>query len=577
MIFVLCTALLPVTAQMALADTSGTCGISPSALPDGTVGTAYSATLQAGGGTEPYSWSVIGGALPTGMTLNNTTGVISGTPSAAQTYSFIVRADDSAQHYCTMSISITVNSNLAAENLTSIQTLMISNADSITLYNGVMSTTKELANSDGRVRLKLDAGTTVNLQGQSQLGAAAESNPPAATDNSTMLRSYSFIPSGATFSPAATMTLKYETASLPAGVPESGLYIAFWNGTTWEKLTSTVNAVTKEVSAQVAHFTIFAIRCPQPQTTPTQTENQTRTQAATISTNVLGTTSSFSASGGIITSATSFGSANGKMSISLTDNTSVSLPAGSQQITVIQLATAPSPPANSKVIEAYAFGPNNTTFNPAASVSIKYDPAGLPADVQESNLYLALLESDNWTDVQATINTEAKTVAAQVSHFSTYALLGRVTAATSTPATPATPAATPSTLPAFSTSDLSVSPESAKAGEAVTVSVRVVNGGTSEATKTVVLKINDQVESQKDVKLVPGKSQVVSFNVIRADPGQYSLSVDGQSASFSVAAAAGSDAPSGMTIPILVVIIAGGLMVIVLTIILIMRQRSSGY
>jgi len=125
--------------------------------------------------------------------------------------------------------------------------------------------------------------------------------------------------------------------------------------------------------------------------------------------------------------------------------------------------------------------------------------------------------------------------------------------------------------------DLTVSPESAKAGAPVTVSVRAVNRGTVEDTRTVILKINDQIESQKEVKLDPGKSQVVSFSVIRSEPGQYVVSVDGQSAIFSVTSAAGGEAPSGMAIPVLVIIGAGGLLVIALAVMLVMRRRSSGY
>ena len=141
------------------------------------------------------------------------------------------------------------------------------------------------------------------------------------------------------------------------------------------------------------------------------------------------------------------------------------------------------------MIEAYAFGPDNATFAPAATVTVKYDAAALPTDVQESNLYIALLENSSWMDIPSTVNPQAKTVTAQFSHFSTYALLGRVTGATTTPAAPAAPAATPSTTPA----------------------------------------------------------------------------------------AAGSEEPSGLSIPIMIIIGAGCLLVIILVIVLIMRQRSSGY
>ncbi len=51
--------------------------ITTQSLPNGTVGTSYSTTLAASGGTTPYSWSISGGALPSGLTLNSSTGNIS--------------------------------------------------------------------------------------------------------------------------------------------------------------------------------------------------------------------------------------------------------------------------------------------------------------------------------------------------------------------------------------------------------------------------------------------------------------------------------------------------------------------
>jgi len=57
--------------------------ITTTSLPSGQVGTAYSAILAASGGTTPYSWAVTSGALPAGLTLNASTGAITGTPTAA--------------------------------------------------------------------------------------------------------------------------------------------------------------------------------------------------------------------------------------------------------------------------------------------------------------------------------------------------------------------------------------------------------------------------------------------------------------------------------------------------------------
>ena len=60
---------------------------SPS-LPQGTVGTPYSQTVTASGGTVPYIWSIAAGALPGGLALSSSTGVISGSPSTSGTFDF---------------------------------------------------------------------------------------------------------------------------------------------------------------------------------------------------------------------------------------------------------------------------------------------------------------------------------------------------------------------------------------------------------------------------------------------------------------------------------------------------------
>ena len=65
--------------------------ITTSSLAAGTTGTPYSATLVASGGGS-QSWTLSNGSLPAGLTLGSN-GVVSGTPSAAGSYTFTVRVD----------------------------------------------------------------------------------------------------------------------------------------------------------------------------------------------------------------------------------------------------------------------------------------------------------------------------------------------------------------------------------------------------------------------------------------------------------------------------------------------------
>ena len=89
--------------------------ITTATLPDSTVGAAYSQTLTAAGGIAPYTWSVTAGALATGLSLNASTGEISGTTSAAGTFDFTVQASDSqgVPATATKDFSVTVTATLA--------------------------------------------------------------------------------------------------------------------------------------------------------------------------------------------------------------------------------------------------------------------------------------------------------------------------------------------------------------------------------------------------------------------------------------------------------------------------------
>ncbi|GEM_PF-4200370 len=326
-----------------------------------------------------------------------------------------------------------------SESLT-VTVSMPGNTDNMTLttpVHWVLASEKELESVDGKIRLRFSPNTEVDLKGQKAITVAAEPDPPSVSDNCTTVCAYNLTPNGATFSPAVLISLNYDVYSLPAGASESSLFIAWWTGASWQKTASSVNPLGKTVSAQITHFSIFAVRCPTP------------------------------------------------------------------------AAPAPAPPSPAP--------------GPAPSPWSIPSPSVTPA---------------------ATTNTAGQSDKSK-------------------------------SAASFIFSDLSVSPTVAGPGEPVEITVRAVNGGSSEGSRSVALLINGKNAAQSDIALPAGKSQVLSFTVRESDPGDYAVKIEGQSGSFKIHTLATMPSPPGeLSLPVIAVIAAGGLMAIIVALTLIFKKKQ---
>ena len=85
--------------------------ITTAALLNGTVNQAYSQTIVTTGGTSPDTFAVTSGSLPAGLSLNSSTGTITGTPTTVSTNSsaFTITVTDAANSVSSVAYSITIN------------------------------------------------------------------------------------------------------------------------------------------------------------------------------------------------------------------------------------------------------------------------------------------------------------------------------------------------------------------------------------------------------------------------------------------------------------------------------------
>ncbi|GEM_PF-504999 len=86
----------------------GQLNIMTSGLPSGLVGASYSEVIEISGGISPYIWQLVSGGFPRGLILDESTGVISGTPEEGQAATFEIEVRDGTGEKANKSYTLVV-------------------------------------------------------------------------------------------------------------------------------------------------------------------------------------------------------------------------------------------------------------------------------------------------------------------------------------------------------------------------------------------------------------------------------------------------------------------------------------
>jgi hypothetical protein len=156
--------------------------ITTASLPAATNSGAYSQTVTETGGTTPLTWSISTGTLPTGLTLNTSTGAITGSSVTGTTQTFTIKATDAYGVFGTKSLTITVNAapNITTTTLATATQTQTGYSQTLAVSNGTTPFTWSL--SSGSLPLGLSLSSAGVISGTVSSSAATQTFTVKATD-----------------------------------------------------------------------------------------------------------------------------------------------------------------------------------------------------------------------------------------------------------------------------------------------------------------------------------------------------------------------------------------------------------
>lgn len=256
---------------------------------------------------------------------------------------------------------------------------------------------------------------------------------------------------------------------------------------------------------------------------------------------------------------TTLASSDGSIALSFKAGTRVIIEG--ESLTISSEPSPPQPPAGRQIIVAYRFAPAGTSFSPWITLSFKYNPATLPPDVSETSLHIAHWDGSTWQSLTSSVNTQTRTVTAEITHFSVFALVGMKGQA---------PAPSPAR---FTITELKVVPTAARPGETIAIVATISNTGESQGSYTATLKINGQVEAEQTVTLQAGETKMLTFPITKDTPGSYQITLGDKASSFTITQPATTPQQPSQQIPWLPLIALGSGSILLLVLIILIARR----
>jgi hypothetical protein len=456
---------------------------------------------------------------------------------------------------------------------------------------GIVQESTQLTSPDDEVTLDIPVGTQMLDANGSPLETITLEElvtPPAPPPAGAIVLAYDFGPDGATFEPAIELKLTYNPADLPEGVNEADLRIAWWDGTEWVMLDSTVNTTTHTISAFVSHFTSFALlgTVAAPPTPAAFTVSNLTVEPASITpggtvTITVTVTNSGETRGTHTVVLNINGAKEAEKSITLNGGASGNVSftasrsaAGTYTVTIGALSKTfiirdvPFEPKPAEfVLSALSVQPAEVAPGETVIISVTVTNSG-----EVEGTYTVILDINGAKEAEKSI-TLAGGKSGQVNFDTSRSTAGTYTVtigALSGSFVIKEGAPEPAT---FTFSNLAVHPAEVTPGEDVNVTVTVTNSCEAGGTCAVILNINGAKEAEKSIALDGGKSGNVSFTVSRSTTGTYTVAVGDLSTTFTVSEAVVPPPPKAVNWPLIAGII-GAVLLAIVAIFLFIRARN---